>query len=78
MEEAKSLLAPMDGMTRASFRLICFEYGADGATTEMIQSLALGRAKKKMSKTFSDKDSIELTLQGFDKSRTWRYGKQKH
>ena len=30
-----------------------------------------------VSKTFSDKDSIELTLQGFDKSRTWRYGKQK-
>ena len=44
MEEANPvqtpefLLAPMDGMTRASFRSICFGYGADGATTEMIQS----------------------------------------
>ena len=54
MDEPKFLLAPMDGMTRASFRLICFEYGADGATTEMIQSLALGRAKKKLSDTFAE------------------------
>ena len=44
----------MDGMTRASFRSICFDYGADGATTEMIQSLALGRAKKRMSETFAE------------------------
>lgn len=44
----------MDGMTRASFRLICFEYGADGATTEMIQSLALGRAKRRLSETFAE------------------------
>jgi len=48
------LLAPMDGMTRASFRSICFDYGADGATTEMIQSLAYGRAKKPMSPTFNE------------------------
>lgn len=48
------LLAPMDGMTRASFRSVCFDYGADGATTEMIQSLALGRAKKRMSPTFAE------------------------
>ena len=48
------LLAPMDGMTRASFRSVCFDYGADGATTEMIQSLALGRAKKRMSETFAE------------------------
>ena len=48
------LLAPMDGMSRASFRSICFDYGADGATTEMIQSLALGRAKKRMSDTFEE------------------------
>ena len=48
------VLAPMDGMTRASFRSICFDYGADGATTEMIQSLALGRAKKRMSETFAE------------------------
>ena len=48
------LLAPMDGMTRASFRSICFDYGADGATTEMIQSLAYGRAKKRMSPTFEE------------------------
>ena len=54
MSEPKFLLAPMDGMTRASFRLICFEYGADGATTEMIQSLALGRAKKRLSDTFAE------------------------
>ena len=48
------LLAPMDGLTRASFRSICFDYGADGATTEMIQSLAYGRAKKPMSQTFME------------------------
>ncbi len=54
MAEPKFLLAPMDGMTRASFRLICFEYSADGATTEMIQSLALGRAKKRLSDTFAE------------------------
>lgn len=52
--EARFVLAPMDGMTRASFRLICFEYGADGATTEMIQSLALGRAKRRLSDTFAE------------------------
>lgn len=46
------VLAPMDGMTWASFRLICFGYGADGATTEMIQSLAYGRAKRRLSDTF--------------------------
>ena len=55
MEEANPvqtpefLLAPMDGMTRASFRSICFDYGADGATTEMIQSLTYGRATRPMS-----------------------------
>lgn len=49
------MLAPMDGMTRVSFRSICFDYGADGATTEMIQSLALGRAKKKLSPTFEER-----------------------
>lgn len=54
MEEPLFLLAPMDGMTRASFRSVCFDYGADGATTEMIQSLALGRAKKRMSPTFAE------------------------
>ena len=43
------VLAPMDGMTRASFRTLCFGYGADGATTEMIQSLAFGRAKRRLS-----------------------------
>lgn len=48
------VLAPMDGMTHASFRSICFEYGADGATTEMIQSLAYGRAKKRMSAAFEE------------------------
>ena len=46
------VLAPMDGMTRASFRVICFGYGADGATTEMIQSLAYGRAKRRLSDAF--------------------------
>ena len=54
MAEPKFLLAPMDGMTRASFRVICFGYGADAATPEMIQSLALGRAKKKLSDTFAE------------------------
>ena len=48
------VLAPMDGMTRASFRRICFDYCADGATTEMIQSLALGRARRRLSETFAE------------------------
>ena len=54
MKEPQFVLAPMDGMTRASFRRVCFDYGADGATTEMIQSLALGRAKRKLSDTFAE------------------------
>ena len=37
----------MDGMSHAAFRGICFDYGADGATTEMIPALACARAKKK-------------------------------
>ena len=52
MQTPEFLLAPMDGMTRAPFRSICFDYGADGATTEMIQSLAYGRARKPMSPSF--------------------------
>lgn len=52
MTEPRFVLAPMDGMTHASFRSICFAYGADGATTEMIQSLAYGRAKRKLSDAF--------------------------
>lgn len=43
----KCLLASMDGMTTAAFRSICFEYGADGATTEMIPAIGYARAKKK-------------------------------
>ena len=54
MPEPVFVLAPMDGMTRASFRSVCFDYGAEGATTEMIQSLALGRAKRRMSPTFAE------------------------
>ena len=52
LREPRFVLAPMDGMTHASFRSVCFEYGADGATTEMIQSLAYGRAKRRLSDTF--------------------------
>lgn len=37
----------MDGMSNAAFRSICFEYGADAATTEMVQALALARLKRK-------------------------------
>ena len=53
-DRPRFVLAPMDGMTHASFRTICFEYGADGATTEMIQSLAYGRAKRRMSAAFEE------------------------
>lgn len=45
----KCLLASMDGMTTAAFRSICFEYGADGATTEMIPAPGFARAKRKRS-----------------------------
>lgn len=43
------VLAPMDGMSHAAFRKICFDYGADGATTEMVSAISYGRAKKKTS-----------------------------
>lgn len=43
----KCLLASMDGMTTAAFRSICFEYGADGATTEMIPAAGFARAKRR-------------------------------
>ena len=39
------LLASMDGMSSAAFRSVCFEYGADGATTEMIGAAGIARAK---------------------------------
>lgn len=42
------LLAAMDGMTNAAFRSVCFEYGADGATTEMIPALGFARAKRRL------------------------------
>lgn len=41
------ILASMDGMTTAAFRSICFEYGADGATTEMIPAPGFARSKRK-------------------------------
>ena len=37
----------MDGMSNAAFRSVCFEYGADGATTEMIGATGFARAKRK-------------------------------
>lgn len=43
----KCILASMDGMSTAAFRSICFEYGADAATTEMIPAIGYARAKKK-------------------------------
>lgn len=49
----KCILASMDGMTTAAFRSICFEYGAAGATTEMIPAIGYARAKKK-SKSIMD------------------------
>ena len=41
------LLASTDGMSSAAFRSVCFEYGADGATTEMIGAAGIARAKRK-------------------------------
>ncbi len=55
VEARRFVLAPMDGMSRASFRSVCFDYGADGATTEMLQSLAYGRAKKKLCPSFEER-----------------------
>ncbi len=37
------LLAPMDGITNAPFRLLCFEFGAGATYTEMINAVALSR-----------------------------------
>jgi len=47
LREKRFVLAPMDGMTHAAFRQICFDYGADGATTEMVSAVSYGRAKKR-------------------------------
>lgn len=47
MNNSEIVLAPMDGMSHAAFRKICFDYGADGATTEMVSAASYGRAKKK-------------------------------
>ncbi len=47
VSKVKFVLAPMDGMTHAPFRQVCFDYGTDGATTEMISALSYGRVKKK-------------------------------
>ncbi len=43
----RCLLASMDGMSSAAFRSLCFEYGADGATTEMIGAAGVARAKRR-------------------------------
>ena len=43
------ILASMDGMTTAAFRSLCFEYGADGAATEMIQASGFSRYKGRRS-----------------------------
>ena len=47
-------LSSMDGMTTAAFRSICFEYGADGATTEMIPAPGFARAKRKRRRPILD------------------------
>ena len=36
----------MDGLSHAPFRSICFEYGADGASTEMLPALSYAYFKK--------------------------------
>lgn len=40
------LLASMDGLSHAPFRSVCFEYGADGASTEMLPALSYAYFKK--------------------------------
>lgn len=45
-------LAAMDGMSHAAFRSVCFEYGADGATTEMVSAVSYGRAREKKLRSF--------------------------
>lgn len=50
----KCILSSMDGMTTAAFRSICFEYGADGATTEMIPAPGFARAKRKRRRPILD------------------------
>lgn len=42
------LLAPMQGLTDAAFRLICFEYGCSGAVTEMIETGTYASTRKKL------------------------------
>lgn len=41
-------LAPMAGVTDWPFRVLCFENGCDGATTEMISAMGLYYAKKEV------------------------------
>lgn len=40
-------LAPMDGMSNSAFRSVCFQYGADGACTEMVAAISYARARRK-------------------------------
>lgn len=40
-------LAPMDGMSHAAFRSICFEYNTDGACTEMVAAISYARVRRK-------------------------------
>lgn len=45
---SRAYLAPMQGLTDAAFRLICFERGCEGAVTEMIETGTYATTHKKL------------------------------
>ena len=61
----KCILASMDGMSTAAFRSICFEYGADGASTEMIPAPGFARAKRKRRRPILDMLALRRPEEGF-------------
>jgi tRNA-dihydrouridine synthase B len=64
---ARTILAPLCGITTAPFRRICLDQGADMAVTEMISSDAMTRGKSSHCRAISGLDMNEgpLSLQIF-------------
>ena len=67
--ERPVLLAPMEDVTDAPFRLLCKEFGADMVTTEFVSSDALIRAVEKTRVKLSVSDAerpVAIQIYGRD------------
>ncbi|MDD7593697.1 MAG: tRNA dihydrouridine synthase DusB [Peptoniphilaceae bacterium] len=58
-------LAPLAGVSDVAFRELCFEYGAQGATTEMVSAKALYYDSARTKRLMERGDEGELVLQLF-------------